>query len=183
MPDYVTESVIRPAALLTRDAVRAIYEDCRNKTLVAARQSLGPAVRLIVRSMLPSDLGETDNIWADQTSGTSSAYENSIINNQVIANERFVGVYGAVYSGTQAVSVVRFTVKARILAYWDFSCIISGDERLESRTAYTLSPFVIPQNIAVTIESYTRLAGGSAQSTEIAYQGIVVEKAGRTIDA
>ena len=183
MPDYVTESVIRPAALLTRDAIRAIYEDCRGKTLVAARQSLGPAVRLIVRQMLPTDLQETNNVWTDQTSGTDNGFENSIIANQVVANERFIGVYGAVYSGTQAVSVVRFTVKSRILAYWDFSCIISDDERLESRTAYTLSPFVIPQNINVLIESYTRLAGGTAQSTEIAYQGIVVEKAGRTIDA
>ena len=180
--DYATESVIFPAILLSRESIQRIYQECRNRAINAARTGM-PGVRLTVRGLLPSDLGETNEIWSDQLTTTANAYQNSIIASQNIANERYIGIYGLTYIGTQAVRALRWTVKATKIAVWDLTPILSDDVRLDARTGYTPAPFIVPQNIGVTVEQYP-LGGVEAgiQAANIAYLGVVVEKAGRTID-
>ena len=181
-PPFVTESVILPALFLSRENIRRLYVEARDRTVAEARAAMGASVRLIVRGMLPSDIGETNEQWADQTATTTNAYENTIIATQSVADQRFLGIYGLVYYGQQVVRAIRWTVKSRLMAHWDLSAIISDDTRLDARTAYALSPFTIPQNISVTIAQYVNLPAAVIYSTEIAYLGITVEKAGRTID-
>ena len=180
---FVTESVLRPAMFLSREDIRRIYEGARDRAVAEARAALGPGVRLTVRGLVPSDLGETNEQWADQTGTTTNAFENTIIATQTIANERFCGIYGVLYTGdAQVVRVLRITVKSQIRAHWDLSPIISDDTRLDARTAYALSPFTIPQNTSVLIEQYLNIPVAAANAVEIAYLGVTVEKAGRTID-
>ena len=182
MADHVTESVLRSARLLSDEEIRKRYRFTVEQTVKAARETLGPGVKITTRDLLATDLAETNNIWSGQTGSTASAFENSIIANQAIANEAFVGLYGVLNLSTvNSVSHNRITVGGKKVAQWSLFQIIGGDESgdVRVRTGIAGAPIIISQNITVLIENYVRVA---TEGYELVYLGVVAEKAGKTID-
>lgn len=177
----LTKSVLVPAIFLLPDEVRRARELAIQETVRVAEEGLRGA-DVTVRDMLPSDLGETNEIWADQTGTTANAWENTHIASQSIANERFVGVYGLVNTSQDSrVVALRFTIGSALRAQWSLFPLDTDDQRIETRTGIALSPWVVKQNQQLTIEQYISGTPVRIGSTHIAYLGVTVEKVGRVL--
>ena len=176
----LSKSVVISGVWFTPEMAHKLVNDTIDKVVEAARGDMKGA-DLIVRDLLPTDLAETNNIWADATGATVNVFENSMIATQAIANERFVGIYGVLDTSTiQAVSVMRWTVAGAIVAIWSLQNLLSEDASIKARTGFVMTPLVVRQNQQVTREDYVRVY---SSSTEIALLGITVEKSGRTMKA
>lgn len=181
----ITYSVLEPVAVLSDAERRAIREAALDSALVAAKNGLkGSNIKLTVRDLFPSDLGETNEQWADQTGTSANVWENSIIASETVADERFIAIYGVLDNSEirGILAGLRFTFGRAIRAQWSLFKLASDDNRIEGRTAYARSPIVLTQNTPFTIEMY--LSGtlvSTSQSVSLHYLGYVVEKSGKVI--
>jgi len=181
-PQLLVQSKLVPAAFLTPQRMEALSDAALSAALAKAKADM-KGVMFTARAMLPSDLGETNEIWADQTGGSGNARENSIIAAQAVADDTWVGIYGLIdTSAAQYISYIEWSIGSGVRARWSVFDYWSEDTRIEARTAYALNPIVITKSIAATIVYYIMGAAGTSQSTHIAYLGWVVEKAGTIIN-
>lgn len=178
---HVLESILEPHFWLSQQEIQRRIQDCIELTVEKASKDISGA--LVARDLLPSDLGETNEIWTEQLSTTANAWENGIIASQSIPDQVFVGIYGLVdTSDPQMAAGLRFTVGTGRRLQISLFNLLSEDKSLRARTGFLRSPLVISQNQAITIDQYVRAATPqAAYSVEIAWLGVAVEVVGRRL--
>lgn len=179
-----TVSVLRAARFLEPGEIQRLFDVAQQQLEESAYASLGPTQPIVIRGLRPSDLGETNDIWAETVTAVANAYQNSQIANQTIPDDTVVCLYGIVdTSEPQMVTSLRVRSGQGTRAEWDMFPIISNDTRIESRTAYATSPVIITKGINVTIQYYVRQASPQVVSgVEIVILGLVAEKIGKVIE-
>ena len=185
----LTESVVRPALQLHVGHIEDIYNQAREALYAAHLQSMGGEGNYIVRQLLPSDLNESNEIWAETVSNTGNAYQNSQIAGQDIPDDTTVCLYGLVdTSDPQSVTQIRVTSGQGVRAIWDLFPIIGSDPNKSGsvicRTMYAMTPVIITRNMNVKIEYYVRASSPQVtRGVEIALLGLVVENSGLNVQA
>lgn len=126
---------------------------------------------LIDRVLRPEDLGLSTPEWTFNIA--NSAAWNTMVDNAVVADNRFIGINGIMYpkSTDQSVSQIKITSMGKTLKYWQ----VQGVNYTENLTKYFDDPLIVMQNTPIKIEGY----GVSTGATEkIIFLGRVVEKVG-----
>lgn len=178
-----TVSVLRPALFLPREEQQRLFENARQQLEIEAYKVLGASQNLVFRGLRPSDLGETNDVWAETIGTTANVYENSQITSQTIPDDTVVVLYGVHdLTDVQFVTSLRIRSGQGVRAEWDLFPIITDDKRLDARTAYALSPIIITKGINVDIQYYVRQGSPqTARGAEIQILGMVAEKSGQII--
>ena len=123
----VTESVVRPANQLHVGHIEDIYNEAREAVYSAHLQAMGGDGNYIVRQLLPSDLNESNEVWAETVTASGSAYQNSAVAYQIIPDDTTVCMYGLIdTSDPQAVTQLRVTSGQGVRAIWDLFPIIGS---------------------------------------------------------
>jgi hypothetical protein len=177
------ESITLPAWSLTKEERLSLYITAKGRLIQEAQSRLHKG-DLIVRALRPTDLGETNDVWAETVTATGNAWEASQIADQQIPDEVMVCLYGLIdTSDPQAVTGVRITAGAGLRAEWDMFPIIGSDpHNLELRTMYAQSPVIISPNMTVKIEYYVRAFSPQViLGAEIVLMGLTAEYVGRTL--
>lgn len=181
MPVDIFKSKLTPAVFMSPAKMETIRESAL-MTAVARAKSGKPQDAFDARALLPSDLGETNELWGHITGSSGNVWENSLINNQQIADDTWVAIYGLIdTSQGPFISAIRWFIGSGMRQWWAVDDYFSDDRSLLARTAYAESPIVITPRQFLTIEYYVRGVGGTNQSVQIAYLGWVVEKKGKNI--
>ena len=183
-----TESIVRPRHELSVGHIEAIWSQAQDQLVQEFYRAQGDAnVPTIVRNLLPSDLNESNNIWAETVTATGSAYQDTQIAGQNIPDDTAICLFGLVdTSDPQAVTQLRITSGQGVRAIWDLFPIIGSSPTitggLECRTMYAVTPIIITQNMNIKIEYYVRpFSPQVIRGTEIAILGLVAEKVGKNI--
>ena len=183
----MTESVVRPANQLEIGHIEDIYNQAREALYSAHVESMGKDGSYIVRQLLPTDLNESNEVWAETVSNTGSAYQDSQIAGQNVKDDKTVCLYGLIdTSDPQAVTQVRVTSGQGVRAIWDLFPIIGADPAVSGsvicRTMYAMTPVIITRNINVKIEYYVRAFSPQVtRGVEIAILGLVIENSGLNV--
>lgn len=183
-----TESIVRPRHELSVGHIEAIWVQAQNQLVQEFYRAQGDAnVPTVVRNLLPSDLNESNNIWAETVTATGSAYQDTQIAGQNIPDDTAICLFGLVdTSDPQAVTQLRITSGQGVRAIWDLFPIIGSSPTitggLECRTMYAMTPIIITQNMNIKIEYYVRpFSPQVIRGVEIAILGLVAEKVGKNI--
>jgi hypothetical protein len=183
-----TESIVRPRHELSVGHIEAIYTQAQDQLVNEFYRAQGdPNVPTIVRNLLPSDLNESNNIWAETVTATGSAYQDSQVAGQNIPDDTAIVMFGLIdTSDPQAVTQLRISSGQGVRAIWDLFPIIGSDPNLsggvECRTMYAMTPIIITQNMNIKIEYYVRPSSPQViRGAEIAILGLVAEKVGKNI--
>jgi len=185
----LTESVVRPANQLHVGHIEDIYNQAREATYAAHVNAMGGDGNYIVRQLLPSDLNETNEVWAETVTASGSAYQSSQIADQVIPDDTTVCLYGLIdTSDPQAVTQLRVTTGQGVRAIWDLFPIIGSDPgksgSIICRTMYAMTPVIVTRNLNIKIEYYVReFSPQVIRGVEIAILGLVIENSGLNIQA
>lgn len=183
----MTESVVRPANQLHIGHIEDIYNQAREALYSAHVSAMGGEGSYIIRQLLPSDLNESNEVWAETVSNTGSAYQDSQIAGQNVKDDKTVCLYGLIdTSDPQAVTQVRVTSGQGVRAIWDLFPIIGADPAVSGsvicRTMYAMTPVIITRNINVKIEYYVRAFSPQVtRGVEIAILGLVIENSGLNV--
>ena len=180
------ESVVRPAWSLSVDRIDDLYLGAKQKLEEYADNVLGAGVEYHVRAVVPSDLGETNDIWAETVTATGSAYQDSQIASQQISDDVGVCFLGLVdTSDPQVVTAVRIQAGNSVRAQWDLFPILGSDpQNLPHRTVYAMNPVILTRRMVLTVRYYVRAFSPQVVSgVELALLGLIVEKAGTVIEA
>ena len=183
----LTESVVRPANQLHVGHIEDIYNEAREAVYSAHLQAMGGDGNYIVRQLLPSDLNESNEVWAETVTASGSAYQNSAVADQTIPDDTTVCMYGLIdTSDPQAVTQLRVTSGQGVRAIWDLFPIIGSNPSISGdiicRTMYAMTPVIITRNINIKIEYYVRAFSPQViRGAEIAILGLVVENQGVNI--
>ncbi len=184
---FTNISVVRPAWTMPKDEIDRIY----NNALTILEEQASIILddnQLVVRALRPTDLNQTNAVWAETVSATASTgttYEVSTITAQTIPDDTVVLLYGLYdTSDPQVVTGMRIQSGQAVRAEWDMFPIIGTDPtRPEYRTMYADSPVVIAKNINVEISHYIRAFSPQVVSgIEIVILGLVAEKRGKQIE-
>jgi len=170
-------SVLLPVRVMAPERVDNLEEEARKKLLEVTLRELKGAreEQLVIRQMVPTDLGLTNEVWYETTGTTANTYEASGISEKTIANERFVAITGVLDNSEGApVSALEFTVGSSKVAEWSLDRLIQDGYR----EGIALSPVIITQNQKVTIKHYVKI---KSSGTEIILLGIVCEKVGKKL--
>ena len=185
----LTESVVRPANQLGIAHIDDIYNNAREAIYAAHISAMGGEGNYIVRQLLPSDLNESNEVWAETVTASGSSYQDSQIAGQTIPDDTTVCLYGLIdTSDPQAVTQLRITSGQGVRAIWDLFPIIGSDPTVSGsvicRTMYAMTPVIITRNINVKIEYYVRAFSPQViRGVEIAILGLVVENSGGNVQA
>jgi hypothetical protein len=178
----MTESVVRPANQLHIGHIEDIYNQAREALYSAHISAMGGEGNYIIRQLLPTDLNESNEVWAETVSNTGSAYQDSQIAGQNVKDDKTVCLYGLIdTSDPQAVTQVRVTSGQGVRAIWDLFPIIGADPfksgSIICRTMYAMTPV-----INVKIEYYVRAFSPQVtRGVEIAILGLVIENSGLNV--
>jgi len=170
-------SVLIPVRAMAPERVDSLEAVARSKLLEVAMRELKVKTdeKLVMRQMMPTDLGLTNEVWFETTGATAKQYETSGIASKEISDERFVAITGVLDNSEGApVSALRFTVGGSKVAEWSLDRLSQDGYR----EGIALSPIIITQNQAVTIEHYVKTANSG---TEIILIGIICEKVGKKL--
>lgn len=176
-------SVLRPAWTLSATDIDNIYLQTVTKVSRAWQEVVDDG-DYIVRATRPSDLGETNEVWAETVTAAGNAYQDSQIATQQISDNIVVGLYGLVdLSEYQFVSSVRITAGAGRRAEWDlFPFLGTPSTDLRLRTGYADTPVIITQNINITVAYYViNFSPQAIRGVEIPILGVTAEKVGLTL--
>lgn len=185
---FEVESILRRIDEMKPERVDGIIRATQAKLEEVARRDLG-AARLIIRSLMPSDLqldheewtedSGTDNQWADTTIVAATS---------IIDDNTYVAIYGCRFASYPTedppISAIRFTVGSALKAIWNLYPIwvpcVAAAGSYHAVAGIAETPIIITQKIGLTIEEYTVEATGSYK---LAFDGLVVEKEGININA
>lgn len=161
------------------------YRTMRSNLIAKAMKELRlPADQIVVRDLRPEDYGGSSS---DFYVGITARAWDTLVNNQVIGDNRFVGICGFFMASTAAadtgtacgevaaVTQIRVTRKGSLTRYWYVSPILG----FEQQTGWFDDPFTADQNTTIKIESWNRIASSAAQ---IGFLGAVAEKRGVLIN-
>ena len=183
-----TESIVRPRHELSVGHIEAIYSQAQEQLVQEFYRAQGDSnVPTVVRNLLPSDLNESNNIWAETVTASGSAYQDSQVAGQNIPDDKAIVMFGLIdTSDPQAVTQLRISSGQGVRAIWDLSSIIGSNPNIsggiECRTMYAMTPIIITQNINIKIEYYVRAFSPQViRGVEIAILGLVAEKVGINI--
>jgi hypothetical protein len=182
-----TESVVRPANQLSIDHIDDLYNNAREALYSSHVRAMGGEGNYVIRQLLPSDLNESNEVWAETVTASGSSYQNSQIAGQTIPDDTSVCLYGLIdTSDPQPITQVRITSGQGVRAIWDLFPIIGSDLTVSGdithRTMYAMTPVIITRNINVKIEYYVRAFSPQViRGAEIAIIGLVCENAGLNI--
>ena len=183
----ITESVVRPANQLDVGVIEDIYNGAREALYAAHIDVMGGDNNYIVRQLLPSDLNESNEVWAETVTASGSSYQDSQVASQTIPDDSSVCLYGLVdTSDPQAVTQIRVTSGQSVRAVWDLFPIIGSNPSISGdivcRTMYAMAPVIITKNINVKIEYYVRAFSPQViRGAEIAILGLVIENSGKNV--
>lgn len=183
----LTESVVRPADQLSIETIDDIYNNAREALYAAHVRSMAEDNNYIIRQLLPSDLNESNEVWAETVTAAGSAYQDSQIANQNIPDDTSVCLYGLIdTSDPQPVTQIRITTGQGVRAIWDLFPIIGTSPNVSGgivcRTMYAMTPVIITRNMNITIEYYVRAFSPQViRGAEIALVGLVCEGSGKNI--
>lgn len=150
------------------EAYRQMVKDLKEK---AMREMKLPESEIIVRSLRPEDLELSTPEWTFNIA--SSAAWNTMVNNQTIDSNRFVGICGVLIaeSGESAVSQIKITRMGQDKRFWQ----IQGINYLEDAVVFFDDPIIVDQDTPLTISGY----GVSTDSAfKCIFIGAVAEKKG-----
>lgn len=178
------ESVLQPALFLSKSEMLKRYEAAVDALSKTFSDVMGPNMPMAIRGLRPSDLGETNDNWAETVTAVANAYQDSQIADQNVPDDTVICLYGLMdTSDPQMVTAVRVKAGQGVRAEWDLFPIISSDQRPEARTAYAATPVVITKGLNVTISYYVRQARPQVVSgVEIVLLGLVAEKGGKILE-
>lgn len=135
---------------------------------IASRQLGIPTSELVVRSLIPSDIGTTTYNFPLNAGWNTIA-------NTAVADNRFIALTGVTYGGATPVATeIRIQAGGRVAEYWN----IQNLPLLQTPTFTDTSPTIVQQNQLLLIQVY---ATGASASENINFSGIVVERRGMTI--
>ena len=197
-----TRSIVRPAEQMRWELREGLFHGLLERLEQLAHEQLGFGTRLTARDLVGSDMPNlANNDWLETTEG-SNAYANAAFaTGSAIADETFIGIYGfkqimqedadADRGGSHlAVATIRFDIGGTRVAQWDMhstftATAIAGNAvnsfggAMEHSVAIAESPVIVTQNQNLTV-SFWEVA--TTLDFTVALLGIVVEKAGRTIN-
>lgn len=170
------------------DGIKRAAEKMVFATAIAA---LGVGADLIIRDLVPTDLGEAAEEWIEVT-GVNNTWTTVLTTApSTIADNRFIAITGCrIVCSTAtggvflepAITAVRFTVGGSVVAQWNLYPIFSpagaatgaGSSAIVLPAGISESPIVASQNMPVNIETY------AVETTvvRLAIDGIVCEKMG-----
>lgn len=181
LPGYVQvfQSALRPAALMSSVDITRVEQGALQFGIDEARKDSPNEAVWHSRALLPSDLAETNENWGWITGTSPNVWEVSLINEQQIADNKVIMLYGLVdTSRGQYISGIR--IRAGSARRYQFSTFdyFSDDITLAARTAYFNVPIALTKQQFISIDYYILGAGGTQQSVQIAYKGWVIEKPG-----
>lgn len=177
---------------LKPERVDGIRKAAQNKLQEVAEAALGRDKRLILRDLLPTDLGLDNNEWTEAAGATDNAWDDTSVAEKSIADNRFVAIIGCRFVELVAaipISVVKFTVGGALTAMWNLYPLwvpytigegtATGEIAVFKTIAgITESPIIISQNIALTIAEYVL---ETTTTYKLAFEGFVVEPEGKTL--
>jgi len=187
MPQHTTESILRPAWTLSKKFIMDQYAVAVEQVAMTWKSVVAPddpTREFIIRTLKPSDLGETNEVWNDTVTAVGNAFQNSMIASQNIADDTVIGIYGLVdLTEHQSVSYVRISVGAGIRGEWDLHPFLgTPSDNPIYRTGYAMTPIIATQNTNILIEQYPINASPQVvKSSYIVYLGITAEPAGKNI--
>lgn len=183
----IFNSVVRPAWAIPLDEIQRMQDSYVSILEDQARKVLDTD-QLIIRALKPTDLNESNSVWAQTvsaTAGSGTLYEASQISGQSIPDDTVVALTGLYdISDPQMVTGLRIQSGQAVRAEWDLFPIIGSDpNRPEYRTMYTEDPIIITKTINVEIQYYIRaMAPQLVSGVEIVILGLVAEKRGKQIE-
>ena len=178
------ESVLHPALFLSKSEILRRYEAARAATALAFAALMGDEMPMVIRALRPSDLGETNDIWAETVTAAANAYQDSQVADQNIPDDTAVCLYGLMdTSDPQMVTAVRVKGGQGLQVEWDLFPLIHNDPRPEARTGYAAIPLVITSGLNISVSYYIRQASPQTISgVEIVLLGLVAEKKGKILE-
>jgi len=162
--------------------LKGVALDAYNKMVSVLKKKAGMelslgAEDLILRSIRPEDIvGTNTACWCFTCTNTLGW--NTIINQVVIADNRFVGING-VSDGTATplYSQLRITRAASVAVIWNIQELQTN---VDNR-AFVDDPFTIDQNTSLTIECWN-CTTTTASCYNLVFLGAVVEKRGLLVN-
>ena len=173
-----TQSVLRSGLYMDPVLVEDLIHLTIDQVGAKYQQDVGDE-EWIIRDLKPSDLGETNEVWAETITAAGNAYQNSQISSQSTADMKVIGIYGVLdLSYHQWVSAIRITGGAAVRAEWSlFPFLGALDSDLKARTGFAMTPIILGENTPIKVEYYVR-AGWPQQirGVELVLLGVTAEK-------
>jgi len=165
------------------DAHRKMIDSLKARAM--KELNLGPD-EIVVRPLRPADLGDSSSS-PDYGFGMTALTWSNIVNNQTIADCRYIGINGihmfannastaATRDGVPPVSQIRITRKGSMSRYWPVHPI----SHFQHSTGWADDPIMVDQNTSITIEGLARNAASLTDVFDLL--GVVVEKRGMLIN-
>ena len=131
---------------------------------------------IVTRELRPEDVGLSTPEWTFNVTPAAAWF--TMVNNQSISDNRFVGINGIFYpkSTDQAVSQIKITREGQDVRYWP----IQGINYQENLAVYFDDPIIVKQNTPITIEGYAVSTGATEK---ICFLGLVAEKEGLLVQS
>ena len=166
-----TLSVLVPELALPLDELHKLRIQHISKLYNAAKAEL-PAEKLIIRDLQPTDVGLAQDDWRMTTGATARAWEASSISAKVIADNRFVAIFGvADISDAQAIGGLKVESQQSTVAEWGLDSLWAD----EQKRAIALAPVIVKQNLVLTVRWYVKFPNAPV---ELVLIGAVCEKEG-----
>jgi len=167
MPVVGTQGVAEFADL------KALEAQVEKALLDMATRELGvPADQIVVRDADPEeDFGLSAKDWT-VTPSSANAYNTYI--DKIIADNKFVAIYGVAAVDADNVTLIKFTSGAKTLDIWD----ISHAQAFNNKIKVTKSPILVRQNTQIKIDLYAT----STDAVKLPLFAKVAEVKGRTIE-
>jgi len=152
------------------------YNKCCNLIRERAQLQLGlPREEIIFRDLRSDDLGTTAK-W--RFSVTSTLGWNTLINNQIIADNRFICISGIFTEmDTPTIHTIRITRAGSVARWWNVQRV--GNVR--DKEMHIDDPIIVDQNQTITIDGYNALTA-THPIEQIGFIGCVAEKRGLLIN-
>jgi len=152
--------------------IKAIQAKIDEVLLDMASKELGVSVdELVVRDLMPSDLGFTNEDWS-VTPSTANAYND--FTSTTVADNRFIAIYGVAGVDADNVTAIKFTSGAKTLDIWSLQEI----QALQNKFKAAKRPIILRQNTQIDIDIYTT----STDAVTIPFLGRVCEVKGRVVE-
>ena len=136
-----TESIVRPRHELSVGHIEAIYSQAQEQLVQEFYRAQGDSnVPTVVRNLLPSDLNESNNIWAETVTASGSSYQDSQVAGQNIPDDKAIVMFGLIdTSDPQAVTQLRISSGQGVRAIWELSSIIGSNPNISGGNTIRLS--------------------------------------------
>lgn len=188
------ESTLVRVDEMKSERVEGIKKATKAKLLETAEKAMGVGTRLVIRDLLPTDLGYDNNefILVTGVNNTWTSILKGIVE-ATVADNVFVAIIGCrilafettPFDVKPAITAMKFTVGGSVVAEWDLHKLIAiagatsgaGSSVHVPTAGITEGPIIIGQNITFNIQTY----GVETTVVQVAIDGYTCEKEGQTL--